>query len=306
MVTYNSGGIDNAAITTGIILKQAQPNLVSLLDTFAIDAGRENDFAYYGQSATVFTLQNTVSPVVQVISGGGQINYSLSVNQSDTVFKPTTIPLAFFQSDGLSIPELSIASAVRKDLVEEAVSTKLWQIGTRMLGQINTFITPAYYPTAFPLSSASLTYKGFLNLVKAACQIGWKREQLTCVLSVSAYNDLMGDLPSLFQGNFSSVAEDGAIARLSGVTIKCCDVQPAGCSGYITTKDAFGIVVRPLPEPPAGQSYGIWNVTTSSETKLPMRLRYFVDPKQPDRNCELDIAWGFAPINAYSLIRLTT
>ena len=309
MVNFNSGNLGNFTVISQEIRDALRLSL-NPLGAFTFDAGAgSNIFGGAGSSVTVHLLQVSTSPAVQVISGNGAtIDYTTANTQSDTVWTPVNVPLAWYQPDGVTIPSLLQANSPAKDLLGEAARMKTYQVAKAIMTNINSLITTDVYTNTFSISGDGGTYYTWAvhqDLIAKAVATGFTPGDISVTLNPTQFHKLVASIPNLPGGNQDAIIKSGFLDYVGGSKVYQSAVLPAGMQGYCARPNAMAIAWRVLPVP---QDYpGKATIVNAADDAtgvdgITLQVRQFTLGDVPNARVAFDCVYGASVFDSASLI----
>lgn len=297
----NFGNLDKFTVVGQEIRGELQTYLLPLAG-FSTDFG--SDVRSMGDSVTCHLYANTASPALQVISGGGSINYTNT--KTDVTLTPVNVALQFFGSDGFDLPEVVLAKSPAKDIVNKYAKKKAYQLAKTVLTDVMSTVDSSY--TQSVSISGGYTWDVHMKqAVKAAYDLDMNPSQITAVLGTQQFTELVASIPNLAGVNKDEVLSTGMIEQVGGTKVVMSRVLPSGTKGFLATPDALAVAFRPLDALQSGMSYGqsiLAGPADTNETGLTVRLRRWQDPSNGLISVRYDIVYGRTAFNRNALVKL--
>lgn len=309
MTTTTPGNLAKGNIITKIVVEGFKPTLAPIK---AFSTNISDELGNSGQSATLHLLTRGTAPAIQDVSTN-PIDYTPANITSALNFTPVNVVLGRYAPNGTQFTEKDLALSPNKDLVEESTGTLVSQLSNSILTDIFSVITPSNFTNSVSVSAAAFTYAVYNTVLTAAMNLNMPVPTTTFVLDNTRFQQLVSSLPGLPGVNVTDVMWSGQIPgrALGGATVIRSSTLPAGCVGFVCSKEAIAVAARPLPPVTNSRlSYGESGISSDAiagEDKgcgLPFRWRMNQGNDNPAISYYVDLLYGYSVLNPSALIRL--
>lgn len=292
------GKMGDFSVVSRLISEVAEEALAPI--SIFLDA--TGDIANFGDSVTVHLYNSSTSPATQVASGGVALDYTAANVTSDIDLTPVTVVLDTYRPEGFSIPENLLARSPAKDLVTKFAGKKVHALAKGMIQDVYTAIDSSFTNTVNV--SAGYDWAKHNDVLEAAADLELDPSETVLVLNNKRFYELVESLPSLGGVQVNEILKTGVVQELGGIkSIIRSAVVPSGTNGFLTTRDAVAVAMRPLPALDGAMSYGR-SAVESAPSGVSLRTRVYQDPDAPNHQMRIDTIYGYKAFNKDALIRL--